>query len=106
MFNHTSFCKAPRISWTNWGQLYLKRNKYKKTKNEKIFTFGIANAGAIGKSIGSVAASWNAKILACGLTPSLSASSGVVNKTAAAPSFKVDALPAVTVPFSLWIGTK
>lgn len=58
----------------------------------------MAKAGASGKSIGSVAASWKATILAIGLQLSLLAASGVIRTQAAAPSFSVDALPAVTVP--------
>ena len=54
----------------------------------------------MGKSMGSVAASWKPTILASGFNFSLSASPDEVNKTAAAPSFNVDALAAVTVPFS------
>ena len=61
---------------------------------------GIANAGAIGKSIGSVAASSKPIILARGLRFNFCALSEVVRIKAAAPSFSVDALPAVTVPYS------
>lgn len=63
-------------------------------------TVGIASAGAMGKSIGSVAASWNPTILARGLRLSFCAFSEVVNISAAAPSFNVEAFPAVTVPCS------
>ena len=60
----------------------------------------IPKDGAIGKSIGSVAASWNAIIRAKGFKFIFSATVAVVRTIAAAPSFKVDAFPAVTVPFS------
>lgn len=66
------------------------------------FTLGIAKAGAIGKSIGSVAASWNAMTWARGVQPLALAADSVIKTHAAAPSFRVDALPAVTVPFSFW----
>lgn len=66
-----------------------------------MLTVGMAKAGAIGKSIGSVAASWNPATLAKGLRLSFCALSAVVRIRAAAPSFNVDAFPAVTVPFSL-----
>jgi len=73
---------------------------------DKRFTDGTARAGAIGKSIGSVAASWKATTLAKGLRFSLWATSLVVKISAAAPSFRVDAFPAVTVPFSFYICKK
>lgn len=63
-------------------------------------TFGIANAGAIGKSIGSVAPSWNATTLANGFKFNSFIIFSLVNTKAAAPSLSVDAFPAVTVPFS------
>lgn len=66
----------------------------------KIHTLGIATAGAIGKSMGSVAASWNATILAKGFKFNSFTTVSLVNTKAAAPSFIVDAFPAVTVPFS------
>lgn len=65
-------------------------------------TLGTATAGAIGKSIGLVAPSANATIRAKGLTPSDLTASLLINTNAAAPSFKVDAFPAVTVPPSLF----
>ena len=64
------------------------------------FTFGMANAGAVGKSMGAIAASANPRTLARGLTFNLSAACDVIRTRAAAPSFKVLALAAVTVPVS------
>ena len=60
--------------------------------------FGTASAGAIGKSIGSVAASANPRTRASGVQPSAAAFSALIKIIAQAPSFNVDALPAVTVP--------
>ena len=57
-----------------------------------VLTLGVVRAGAIGKSIGSVAASQNPKIRAMGLMPCLSAALAVIRTQAAAPSFKVDAV--------------
>lgn len=71
-------------------------------QNSIIHTFGIANAGAIGKSIGSVAPSWNATILAKGFKLNLFTILSLVNTKAAAPSFIDEAFPAVTVPFSFY----
>lgn len=65
-----------------------------------IHTLGIANAGAIGKSIGSVAPSWNATTLARGFKFNSFTTFSFVKTKAAAPSLIVDAFPAVTVPFS------
>lgn len=61
---------------------------------------GTAKPGAIGKSMGSVAASEKLTILAIGLAPKRSAALAVVSTQAAAPSLKTEALPAVIVPFS------
>ncbi len=61
---------------------------------------GTPKPGAIGKSMGSVAASAKLTILARGLAPNLSAASAVARTHAAAPSLKTDELPAVKVPFS------
>lgn len=58
----------------------------------------MTRAGAMEKSIGFVAASAYEMILATGDTPNLFAASGEESSTAAAPSFRVDAFPAVTVP--------
>uniref|UniRef100_A0A0E9XEA9 Uncharacterized protein n=1 Tax=Anguilla anguilla TaxID=7936 RepID=A0A0E9XEA9_ANGAN len=52
--------------------------------------------------MGATAASAKATILASGVTFSLLAASAVIRTRAAAPSFKVLALAAVTVPFSFW----
>ena len=60
--------------------------------------FGTASAGAIGKSIGSVAASAKPRTRASGVQPSAAAFSALIKIIAQAPSFNVDALPAVTVP--------
>ena len=60
--------------------------------------FGTASAGAIGKSIGSVAASAKPRTRASGVQPSAAALSALIKIIAHAPSFNVDALPAVTVP--------
>lgn len=57
-------------------------------------------AGASGKSIGSVAASMAPMILAIGSDPTPLAAASDARTTAAPPSFNVDALPAVIVPFS------
>lgn len=65
-----------------------------------LFTLGMTKPGAIEKSIGLVAASANDKIRATGLIPKDFALSIDDNNTAAAPSFKVEAFPAVIVPFS------
>ena len=62
----------------------------------------MANAGATGKSMGSVAASKKPAILANGLRFNFCAFSLVVSIRAAAPSFNVDAFPAVTVPLSFY----
>merc|ERR1719320_1613189 len=56
----------------------------------------------MGKSMGSVAPSAYPTILARGLQPSSAAASAVINTVAAAPSDRVLALPAVTVPPSFW----
>lgn len=61
-------------------------------------TLGTARAGAIGKSIGCVAASAKATTLARGVTLCFCAAVSVINTQAAAPSFKVLALAAVIVP--------
>lgn len=61
---------------------------------------GIANPGAIGKSIGSVAASEKLTILARGFDPRRSAACVVARTQAAAPSLRTEELPAVRVPFS------
>lgn len=61
---------------------------------------GTANPGAIGKSIGSVAASEKLTILASALAPRRSAALAVANTQAAAPSLKTEEFPAVRVPFS------
>jgi predicted dienelactone hydrolase len=61
---------------------------------------GTASTGARGKSMGSVAASWKPTTRARGLQPSRSAACDVISTRAAAASFRVEALPAVTVPFS------
>lgn len=63
-------------------------------------TLGIAKAGAIGKSIGSVAPSWNATMRANGFRFNSFTTFSLVSTRAAAPSLIVDAFPAVTVPFS------
>ena len=63
-----------------------------------ILTLGTASAGAIGKSIGAVAASAKATILARGVTLCLLAACSVMSTQAAAPSFNVLALAAVIVP--------
>ncbi|KNC22607.1 hypothetical protein FF38_00182 [Lucilia cuprina] len=63
---------------------------------------GIAKAGAMGKSIGSVSASWKATTRAKGFKFIWAALSAVIKTKAEPPSFKVEALPAVTVPFSFW----
>lgn len=81
----------------------LKININIKKKKEKNLTEGIARAGAIGKSMGSVAASWKPNIRAKGFRFNFCATSVVVKIKAAAPSFNVDAFPAVTVPFSFYI---
>lgn len=65
-----------------------------------ILTLGTASTGARGKSMGSVAASWKPTTRARGLQPSRSAACDVISTRAAAASFRVEALPAVTVPFS------
>lgn len=63
-----------------------------------LLTFGITIDGAIAKSTGFVAASPYESNRANGFTPYFFAPSTVVITTAAAPSFSVEALPAVMVP--------
>ena len=61
---------------------------------------GTPKPGAMGKSMGSVAASAKLTILASGFTPIRSAAWAVARTQAAAPSLNTEAFPAVTVPFS------
>lgn len=63
---------------------------------------GTAKPGAIGKSMGSVAASAKLTILAKGLAFSRSAAWLVANTQAAAPSLSTEEFPAVNVPFSFY----
>lgn len=63
-------------------------------------TLGIAAVGAIGKSIGATAPSAKETTFARGFRFRALTKSPVASMSAAAPSFKVDAFPAVTVPFS------
>ena len=77
----------------------------KKKKEKKTLTcsaLGVAAAGAMGKSMGSVAASANPLTMASGLMLCFSAACRVMSTSAAAPSLRVLALAAVTVPPSGW----
>ena len=60
----------------------------------------MAAVGAIGKSIGATAPSANEITFAKGFKPLHFTYSPEANIKAAAPSFNVEAFPAVTVPFS------
>ena len=66
--------------------------------------FGKANAGEVVNHLGSCSASANPFIMAIGLIPNSFAFSALIKTNAAAPSFMVLALAAVTVPSLLNAG--
>ena len=83
-------------------------NELKKKTRTPAFlrAMGTAKPGAMGKSMGSVAASAKLTILASGFAFKRSAAWLVARTQAAAPSLRVEAFPAVMVPFSFyrWLG--
>jgi len=107
--NRKGFVNFPLVNLRNIFKKISKNKKMQKLKKKFKLTssletpahsraFGTASAGAIGKSIGSVAASANPRTRASGVQPSAAAFSALIKIIAQAPSFNVDALPAVTVP--------
>mmetsp|Transcript_159312 Transcript_159312/g.487447 ORF Transcript_159312/g.487447 Transcript_159312/m.487447 type:complete len:211 (-) Transcript_159312:161-793(-) len=85
-----------KASWISWKSTEARRARRMARRT--------APAGATAKSAGSTPWSAKDRIRARARTPSSRARSALISTTAAAPSFKEDALAAVMVPSSAKIG--